>query len=73
MFAYRFINAACFVVACTGRMLVGLVREFLDWCNLEFTLKVFEPEIGRVAKFSDRGSLLRQLVSKSSWHPPEST
>lgn len=73
MFAYRFINAACFVVAFTGRMLVGLVREFLDWCNLEFTLKVFEPEIGRVAKSSDRGSLLRQLVSKTFRHPPEST
>ena len=44
-------------------MLVELVREFLDWCNLEFTLKVFEPEIGRVSKSNDRGSLLRQLVS----------
>jgi len=43
---------------------VDLVREFLDWCNLSFTLKVFEPEIGRqVTNSDDRGALLRQLVS----------
>ena len=49
-----------------GRLVVGLVREFLEWCNLEFTLKVFEPEIGKdVGGSSNRSSLLRQLVSPS--------
>ncbi len=28
-----------------GSLLVGLVREFLEWTGLEFTLKVYDPEM----------------------------
>lgn len=37
------------LVFTTGRMVVGLVREFLEHFNLEFTTAVFEPETNSVS------------------------
>ena len=33
----------------SGRQITGLVREFLEFFNLEFTLAVFDPETGFVS------------------------
>ncbi|KAL6754534.1 hypothetical protein V8C86DRAFT_2700373 [Haematococcus lacustris] len=44
-----------------GLQLMSLVREFLEWAGLEFTLKVYEPEIGPMPTFKSRSELGRQL------------
>jgi len=45
-----------------GTLLVALVREFLEWAGLEFTVKVFEPEAGPAAEYHGRMGLATQLV-----------
>ncbi|KAJ9508932.1 hypothetical protein QJQ45_028251 [Haematococcus lacustris] len=37
-------------------------QEFLEWAGLEFTLKVYEPEIGPMPTFKGRSELGRQLL-----------
>ena len=37
-----------YVTIDTGRMVTSLVREFLQFFDLEYTLAVFDPEIGLV-------------------------
>lgn len=44
-----------------GRLLVALVREFLEWSGMEFTIKVFAPEMGPEADYKGRMELCRQL------------
>uniref|UniRef100_A0A7S3QQQ7 FGFR1 oncogene partner (FOP) N-terminal dimerisation domain-containing protein n=1 Tax=Dunaliella tertiolecta TaxID=3047 RepID=A0A7S3QQQ7_DUNTE len=44
-----------------GKLLVALVREFLEWAGLEFTAKVFEPEMGPAAQYHGRMGLSKQL------------
>ncbi|KAF5841727.1 hypothetical protein DUNSADRAFT_11507 [Dunaliella salina] len=44
-----------------GTLLVALVREFLEWAGLEFTAKVFEPEMGPAAQYHGRMGLSKQL------------
>ena len=34
----------------SGQLATSLVREFLQFFNLEFSLSVFEPEVGIVSK-----------------------
>ena len=46
----------------TGLLLTALVREFLEWSGMEFTIKVFEPEMGDAAGYKGRMELARQLV-----------
>ena len=41
------------ILSYIGQTVVGLVREFLDFFNLEFTQAVFEPESGCVSKLID--------------------
>jgi hypothetical protein len=45
-----------------GKLLIALVREFLEWAGLEFTVKVFEPEVGSCAEYHGRMGLSKQLV-----------
>lgn len=46
--------------------MVDLVHEFLQWCNMEFTLKVFEPELGLGSDYRTRSELVRQLVGAAA-------
>jgi len=40
----------CFILFFVlGQTVAGLVREFLEFFNLEFTLAVFDPEAGLVS------------------------
>jgi len=43
-----------------GAIMVGLVREFMTWAGLSFSLKVFDPEVSLAEKPS-RSSLQQQL------------
>ncbi|KAK3098151.1 hypothetical protein FSP39_016670 [Pinctada imbricata] len=45
----------------SGQAVAGLVREFLEFFNLEYTLAVFEPEAGLDGKAGSRASLAREL------------
>lgn len=47
-----------------GLLLVALVREFLEWSGMEFTAKVYEPEMGPAADYRGRMDLVRQLVGR---------
>lgn len=47
---------------------MALVREFLEWAGLEFTTKVFEPEVGEAGQYHGRMGLSKQLVSGSTRH-----
>ena len=49
-----------------GQVMVDLVHEFLQWCNMEFTLKVFEPELGLGSDYRTRSELVRQLVGTAA-------
>ncbi|GAX83230.1 hypothetical protein CEUSTIGMA_g10656.t1 [Chlamydomonas eustigma] len=47
-----------------GQLVVDIVHEFLEWCCMDFTLKVFEPEIGIMGgtyAVTNRGDVFRQL------------
>ena len=37
------------IVLLVGQMVTGLVREFMEFFNLEYSLAVFEPETGCVS------------------------
>lgn len=46
-------KTVCFLtILSSGRMVTSLVREFLQFFDLEYTLTVFEPEIGFVSIFA---------------------
>ncbi|KAL4232933.1 FGFR1 oncoprotein partner [Mactra antiquata] len=50
-----------FVSTKEGQTVVGLVREFLDFYNLEFTQAVFEPESGCPSNYEGRSGLAKEL------------
>ncbi|OWF46850.1 FGFR1 oncogene partner [Mizuhopecten yessoensis] len=53
-----------------GRTAAALVREFLEFFNLEFTLAVFDPEAGIGPANESRASLARELNLVDSDGPP---
>ncbi|XP_033739398.1 FGFR1 oncogene partner-like isoform X3 [Pecten maximus] len=53
-----------------GRTAAALVREFLEFFNLEFTLAVFDPEAGIGQANESRASLARELNLVDSDGPP---
>eukprot|EP00983_Pelagomonas_calceolata_P062349 1147266-Pelagomonas_calceolata.AAC.3 len=55
-------TALALATSAAGKLLVALVREFLEWAGLEFTAKVFEPEMGPAAQYHGRMGLSKQLV-----------
>ncbi|XP_060585037.1 centrosomal protein 43-like isoform X9 [Ruditapes philippinarum] len=59
-----------FVTTKEGQAVVGLVREFLDFFNLEFTQAVFEPESGCNTTYEGRNTLAKQLnISENTGGP----
>ncbi|XP_069103533.1 centrosomal protein 43-like isoform X2 [Argopecten irradians] len=54
-----------------GRTTAALVREFLEFFNLEFTLAVFDPEAGIGSANDSRASLARELNLVDSDGPPQ--
>ena len=40
----------CVVCVCVGRQAVALVREFLEFFQLDFTTAVFDPETNAVSQ-----------------------
>ena len=47
--------------AFAGLLMVCLVREFMSWAGLGFTVKVFDPEVALTEKL-DRDELQERLV-----------
>ncbi|XP_064604114.1 centrosomal protein 43-like isoform X2 [Liolophura sinensis] len=58
-----FLNAELkkFLITKEGRLVAGLVQEFLEHFNLEFTQAVFEPESGVKSVYDGRESLAHEL------------
>ncbi|XP_056015695.1 centrosomal protein 43-like isoform X6 [Ostrea edulis] len=54
-----------------GQAVAGLVREFLEYFNLDYTLAVFEPEAGIGPNKGDRQQLARELNIIESDGPPK--
>lgn len=54
-----------FVVTKEGKLLLSLVREFLEFFNLHFTLSVFEPEVGATTPYASRSELCDQFKLSS--------
>jgi len=52
-----------FLSSTNGRLIASLVREFLEFFNLDFTLAVFDPEtnIGKDFKYRERSKLIDAL------------
>jgi len=52
-----------FLSTTNGRLIASLVREFLEFFNLDFTLAVFDPEtnIGKDFKYRERSKLIDAL------------
>lgn len=48
-------------------MILDLVREFLEWSGMEFTLKVFDPEVGNAVELRSRQEIARQMVGREDW------
>lgn len=44
-----------------GRLVTGLVREFLEYFELDFTIAVFDPETNFSDKYTGRNNLAREL------------
>ncbi|XP_076467350.1 uncharacterized protein LOC143298352 isoform X2 [Babylonia areolata] len=44
-----------------GRLVTGMVREFLDFFHLEFTAAVFDPETGLTEEAESREALAKEL------------
>lgn len=55
-----------FVSTCEGKIIISLIREFLDYYSLQFTLSIFEPEVASPTPFVSRSELFDQLNIKSS-------
>ncbi|XP_053398223.1 centrosomal protein 43-like [Mercenaria mercenaria] len=60
-----------FVSTKEGQAVVGLVREFLDFFNLEFTQAVFEPESACNTTYEGRNTLAKQLNIPESHGGPK--
>nr|XP_022293139.1 FGFR1 oncogene partner-like isoform X5 [Crassostrea virginica] len=54
-----------------GQTVAGLVREFLEFFNLDYTLAVFEPEAGLGPDNGGRQQLARELNIVESDGPPK--
>lgn len=54
-----------------GQAVAGLVREFLEFFNLDYTLAVFEPEAGLGPDNGSRQQLARELNIVESDGPPK--
>lgn len=54
-----------------GQAVAGLVREFLEFFNLDYTLAVFEPEAGLGPDDGSRQQLARELNIVESDGPPK--
>lgn len=54
-----------------GQAVAGLVREFLEFFNLDYTLAVFEPEAGLGPDNGSRQQLARELNIGESDGPPK--
>ncbi|KAK3577973.1 hypothetical protein CHS0354_008917 [Potamilus streckersoni] len=54
-----------------GRMIAGLVREFLEYFNLEFSLAVFDSEAGCGPNISEREGLAKELNIPGTDGPPK--
>ncbi|KAL3883295.1 hypothetical protein ACJMK2_029577 [Sinanodonta woodiana] len=54
-----------------GRMVAGLVREFLEYFNLEFSLAVFDSEAGCGPNISEREGLVKELNIPGTDRPPK--
>jgi len=56
-------NLIDFLSTTNGRLVASLVREFLEFFDLDFTLAVFDPEtnIGKDFKYRERGKLIDAL------------
>ena len=50
-----------FVKTKEGRLVTSLVREFMDFFQLEFSLSVFDPETGSKDLYEGRNSLAKDL------------
>ncbi|KAK2185727.1 hypothetical protein NP493_225g02004 [Ridgeia piscesae] len=50
-----------FISTKEGQLATSLVREFLQFFNLEYSLSVFEPEVGIGNEYKDRATLAREL------------
>lgn len=55
-----------FVSTCEGKIIISLIREFLDYYSLHFTLSIFEPEVASPTPFISRSELFDQLNIKST-------
>lgn len=55
-----------FVSTYEGKIIISLIREFLDYYSLHFTLSIFEPEVASPTPFVSRSELFDQLNIKSS-------
>ncbi|XP_055951111.1 centrosomal protein 43-like [Argiope bruennichi] len=50
-----------FVEKKDGKLVVSLVREFLEYFNLNFTISVFDPEIATSSPYLNRTDLCKEL------------
>ncbi|CAL1274770.1 unnamed protein product [Larinioides sclopetarius] len=49
-----------------GKLVLSLVREFLEYFNLNFTISVFDPEIATSSPYLNRTDLCKELNLKNS-------
>ncbi|XP_046573618.1 centrosomal protein 43-like isoform X1 [Haliotis rubra] len=54
-----------------GRQIASLVREFLEFFDLEFTLAVFDPETGLGQDYDKRATLARELKLPDTGSSPK--
>ncbi|GFQ95284.1 FGFR1 oncogene partner [Trichonephila clavata] len=55
-----------FIGTSDGKLAVSIVREFLEYFNLNFTLSVFDPEIACTAPCLNRSEICNKLNFKNS-------
>lgn len=62
-----------FIGTSEGRLVTGLVREFLEYFDLDFSIAVFDPETNFSDKYPGRNNLARELKlsdADSTAHSP---
>ncbi|GIY19488.1 centrosomal protein 43 [Caerostris extrusa] len=60
-----------FIDTTEGKVVVSIVREFLEYFNLNFSLSVFDPEIASSSPCFSRSDLCKELnISNSDFDGP---